>query len=118
MKISTKFNKAILAGVLATTALAGCGQPGSDTEPKKTVEVIADSCVVVDLQTGNPYFMANAYDFRNGALIFNAGPKGYTYRDSVAMGMKGLQEDGQARALEMFSHLPASANCKAPKFNP
>jgi hypothetical protein len=36
--------------------------------------------------------------------------------NSQMIAMKDLGEDGQTRAREMYSKLPASANCNPPKF--
>lgn len=79
--------------------------------------------IVVDLQpvgvdtryVTNSY---NTYDFRNGVLIFSTFVNGHASERSVAVPIKDLAEDGRARAMEMYKHLPESAHIKPPKFNP
>lgn len=123
MNYRSLFNKAVVAGLLATTVLAtGCQQYQSPEEKAQAtteqileqagVQVDAKACVVTDKNLkGDWYGSWNAYDFKNGAVHFDT-----LSRWQSTLSMKDLAEDGQARAQEMFKHLPPSANCKPPKF--
>ena len=122
--LSKKFKAAVGLFVLSAAMLAGCGAPSSSSSSPETAKaeqkynVLPEQCTVVDLDAKNyqPEPYAIAYNFRMGAVVFSTGTRGYISRDSAVMPMKDLAEDGQARAQEMYSKLPASANCKAPKF--
>ncbi|MEZ0224067.1 MAG: hypothetical protein ACAH83_05910 [Alphaproteobacteria bacterium] len=122
--LSKKFKAAAGAGLLSVVVLAGCSaappSPDSPPAPQEEYTVVPEKCVVVDRDADRyqPENYSNiAYNFRMGAVAFNTTYSGFAYKEGMMMPMKDLAEDGQARALEMFSKLPASANCKAPKFN-
>jgi hypothetical protein len=92
-------------------------------KPEELWTVNVDACQVIDkappgINANATNANANAYDFRNGVLRFNVYWDGSGQYRATAIAIKDLQEDGQARALEMFAKLPASANCKPPKFTP
>jgi hypothetical protein len=129
--LTKKFNRVIGVGVLSGALfMAGCSVNVSTTaqEDKQGFAVLPEKCAVVDLNTSAyqiPYpgpQNAATYNFKTGAVTFNTftgigrSNLGSSSTSSQTIPMKDLAADGQVRALEMFSKLPASAQCKAPKF--
>jgi hypothetical protein len=130
MKLSRKFCKAAGAGVLGLAMLAGAGCSQSPQTPQqqqasaeKADGVYADVCLVVDKAPGHPYgdgpwASYNAYDFRNGVMLFGTTSSGTMTRAASAVPLSGLNDSGKARAMDMYNKLPASAKCEAPRVGP
>ncbi|MEZ0224524.1 MAG: hypothetical protein ACAH83_08225 [Alphaproteobacteria bacterium] len=123
--LSKKFKATASAGVISAAMFAAYSLPASvlRTEAARLPEgpayrVLPEQCMVVDRDTrryqADPFDIT--YNFRMGAVIFNTGLSGEIAPSSEVMPMKDLAEDGQARAQELYAKLPASANCKPPKF--
>ena len=122
--LSKKFKATVGAGLLSAAVFAAYQLPPASPSPgttwpeKQKYRVLPEQCIVVDRDTKSyqtdPFDIT--YNFRLGAVVINTGPDGNIAPSSGVMAMKDLAEDGQARAQELYAKLPASANCKAPKF--
>ncbi len=119
MSLTKKFNKAVIAGLVALTVLTACSPP-HDVQTSELNQTSAELCLVLtaaqirDKDANYIMTQYSTYDFTNGLFLLQNGAR----LSPVVVAFKDLAEGGQARTVEMFKQLGPNTTCPAPKFGP